>query len=107
MALKIKNDRKVKREKEREQELEKVGQRALGFMKSRGIEMGLGLNASPQAELIALEEYVEDLNHLREELKNKWGSIPEYSRSSWWLDREISNALERIVKLNIELTNVR
>ena len=107
MSLTIKHDKKVKREKEREQDLERVGKRALGFIKSRGIEMGLGLNASPQAELIALEEYAEDLIHLRDELNEKYSFIPEYRRSTMWLRSEISHAMERIVKLNIQLTNVR
>ena len=107
MAITRIYDKRMKQKKDKELALKQVGERALGFIKSRTLDMGLGLNVSPQAELNALEEYVEELNHLREELQNKWGFIPEFRRVSWWVGSEISNALEQIVKLNIQLTNVR
>jgi hypothetical protein len=107
MANRLKYDKKRRQVKDKELALKQVGERALGFIKSGTLDMGLGLDASPQAELHALEEYVEELNHLREELQNKWNFVPEFQRVSWWVGSEITHALERIVHLEIQLTKVR
>ena len=105
MASTLIYDKKKKREKAKARELEQVRERALKFYKGHGLSDVVGLNVSPQTELNALEAYVEDLHHLREQLEQKWGFIPEFKRSAWWVGSEINNALEHIVKLEIQLTS--
>lgn len=107
MGSTLKYDRRWKREKQHKRELEQVRENALKFMKTHAVLVDLPVNISPQAELNALENYAENLQELRAELENKWGFIPEFSRVSWWLGSEISNALEKIVKLEIKVVEGR
>ena len=107
MSGTLKYDRRWKRERQHKRELEKVRENALKFMKVHGVLVDLPANVSPQTELNALENYAENLQELRSELENKWGFIPEFSRVSWWVRSEISNTLERIVKLEIKMVEGR
>ena len=95
-------DAKKKRLKQENDALKAVGQRAIKQFGQRGEGYEVIL---PAAELAALEIYVSELQRLRGDLDQKWGAIPEYSRNTLWLSAEISAALKRIVKLNIELVD--
>jgi hypothetical protein len=105
MASTMIYERKRKREKEKKRELEQVRERALKFYKGHGLADVVGLNVTPVAELNALEAYLEELEYLRHQLQAKYGTLPEFQREAWWLDREISTCIKRIVKLNIQIVS--
>ena len=105
MAVRMNYDRKRKQKKDKEKELEQVRERALKFYRASGSPDVVGLNESPLTELHAYEAYLEELEYLRHQLQAKYGTLPEFQREAWWLDREISTCIKRIVKLNIQLTS--
>ena len=101
------HDRRKRQERDRERIAEGEA-KARKSMMERALKSRIPTldfdGTSPAQQLSALENYVLDLRDLQEDLRERFSDIPQFRRSTSWLEFEISLALEEIVRLSIEET---
>ena len=79
-----------------EQEIAEVTTKAVKRYKRRGAPL---LEASPEAQIVALDQYINDLRLVGQELELRYG--PGIERRLWLINHEIDVSIEAISRLRI------